>query len=66
MANVENIQDGPDGVDVDEEGFDFIGRVIWAEVGRAIMEELGALIFAVGRPDEFHKVAQCGVTKSQD
>lgn len=41
----------------DEEGFDIIGRVLWAEIGRAIMDELGSIIFAAGRPDDFQKVS---------
>ncbi|WVQ84689.1 hypothetical protein IAT38_006844 [Cryptococcus sp. DSM 104549] len=35
--------------------FDFFARVIWPEVSEAVMEKLGGVIFAAGRPDELHK-----------
>lgn len=38
------------------EGFDIMSNVIWAEVSRAIMDDLGSLVFASGKPDEFRKV----------
>lgn len=34
-----------------------MANVIWPEIGHAIMDELGLVIFAVGKPDEFLKVA---------
>ncbi|KAF8578033.1 COG complex component [Ramaria rubella] len=37
------------------DGFDIMSNVVWAEIGRAIMEELGPVIFAAGRPDEFRQ-----------
>lgn len=40
------------------EGFDIMANVIWAEFGRAIMDEMGSVVFAAGRPDEFRKVRQ--------
>jgi hypothetical protein len=36
--------------------FDILANVIWAEIGKAIMDELGGVIFAVGKPEEFRKV----------
>ena len=39
------------------EHFDFLARVIWPEVGEAISEGLGSVIFAAGRPDELHRVS---------
>ncbi|KAG8834249.1 Type I HSP40 co-chaperone [Serendipita sp. 399] len=33
--------------------FDIMGNVVWAEIGRALMEELGTLIFAAGKPVDF-------------
>lgn len=39
------------------EGFDIMANVIWPEVAQAIMDELGAVVFAVGKPDEFLKVS---------
>nr|ODO04208.1 hypothetical protein L204_00563 [Cryptococcus depauperatus CBS 7855] len=35
--------------------FDFLAKVIWPEIGEAIMDNLGNVIFAAGRPDELHK-----------
>ncbi|KAG9316657.1 oligomeric golgi complex component, COG2-domain-containing protein [Chiua virens] len=37
------------------EGFDIMANVIWPEIGQAIMDELGSVVFAVGKPDEFLK-----------
>jgi hypothetical protein len=37
-------------------GFDIMANVVWAEVGQAIMDELGSVIFAAGKTDEFRKV----------
>ncbi|KIM30529.1 hypothetical protein M408DRAFT_22024 [Serendipita vermifera MAFF 305830] len=34
-------------------GFDIMASVVWAEIGRALMDELGAMIFAAGKPAEF-------------
>ncbi|KAH9858848.1 COG complex component [Lenzites betulinus] len=36
-------------------GFDIMANVVWAEVGRALMDELGNVIFAAGSPDDFRK-----------
>lgn len=38
------------------QGFEFMASVIWAEVGKAIIDELGSVVFAAGRPDDFQKV----------
>lgn len=38
------------------EGFDIMTNVIWPEIGQAIMDELGSVVFAAGKPDEFLKV----------
>jgi conserved oligomeric Golgi complex subunit 2 len=37
-------------------GFDIMANVVWADIGRALMDELGALIFAAGKPVEFKAV----------
>jgi conserved oligomeric Golgi complex subunit 2 len=37
-------------------GFDIMANVIWAEIGKAVMDELGSVVFSVGKPDEFRKV----------
>ncbi|KAJ3919433.1 COG complex component [Lentinula edodes] len=36
-------------------GFDIMANVIWNELGKAIMDDLGGFVFASGRPDEFRK-----------
>ncbi|KAI0058099.1 COG complex component [Artomyces pyxidatus] len=36
-------------------GFEILANVVWAEVGRAIMDELGGVVFAAGKPDDFRK-----------
>ncbi|KAI0084912.1 COG complex component [Irpex rosettiformis] len=36
-------------------GFDIMANVVWAEIGKAIMDELGSVVFAAGNPDEFRK-----------
>ena len=42
--------------DGEEPGFELMANVVWAEIGRALMDELGSVIFAAGRPDDFRKV----------
>ncbi|KAF7967444.1 hypothetical protein HWV62_34355, partial [Athelia sp. TMB] len=37
------------------EGFEILANAVWAEIGRAIMDEMGSAVFAAGRPDEFRK-----------
>lgn len=37
-------------------GFEIMANVVWAEIGKAIMDELGSVVFAAGKPDEFRKV----------
>lgn len=38
------------------EKFDFFARVFWPEIGDTVVERLGNVIFAAGRPDDLHKV----------
>ncbi|KAJ7346675.1 COG complex component [Mycena albidolilacea] len=38
-----------------EEGFEIMANVVWEEFGRGIMDELGHVVFAAGRPNEFRK-----------
>lgn len=40
----------------DQEAFEIMANVVWAEFGKAIMDEMGGVVFAAGRPDEFRKV----------
>jgi hypothetical protein len=42
--------------DADSAAFELMANVVWAEIGRALMDELGSVIFAAGRPDDFRKV----------
>ncbi|KAG8951414.1 hypothetical protein FRC04_006185 [Tulasnella sp. 424] len=37
------------------QGFEIMANVIWAEIGRSIMEELGSVVFSAGNPSEFQK-----------
>jgi hypothetical protein len=43
--------------ELDEDGFEIMANVVWEEFGRAIMDELGPVVFAAGRPNEFRKVS---------
>ncbi|KAH9051485.1 COG complex component [Lactarius vividus] len=36
-------------------GFEIFANVVWAELARALMDELGSTLFAAGRPDEFRR-----------
>lgn len=40
----------------EKEGFEIMANVVWAEFGRSIIDEMGGVVFAAGRPDEFRKV----------
>lgn len=42
---------------IDGNGFEIMANVIWEEIGRAIIDELGGIVFAAGRPNEFRKVS---------
>lgn len=37
-------------------GFEIMANVVWAEIGQAIIGELGSVVFAAGKTDEFRKV----------
>ena len=39
-----------------QKGFDIMANVVWVEIGQAIMDELGSVVFAAGKTDEFRKV----------
>ncbi|KAH7914152.1 oligomeric golgi complex component, COG2-domain-containing protein [Hygrophoropsis aurantiaca] len=41
--------------DIHKDGFNIMANVIWAEISKAIMEELGNVVFASGNPDQFRK-----------
>ncbi|KAF8630630.1 hypothetical protein AX15_002781 [Amanita polypyramis BW_CC] len=40
---------------VNEKGFNILANVIWDEFAHAVVDELGRVVFSVGRPDEFRK-----------
>ncbi|KAF4621358.1 hypothetical protein D9613_000717 [Agrocybe pediades] len=41
--------------DISDSGFQFLANVVWDELGRSIMAELGSVVFAAGKPNEFRK-----------
>ena len=41
---------------IDQPTFNILANVIWTEVGRAILDDLGSVVFAAGKPSEFRKV----------
>jgi hypothetical protein len=47
--------DGADDGD-SAKGFEIFANVVWAELARALTDELGNTLFAAGRPDEFRRV----------
>lgn len=49
----------------DGDTFEIMANVIWAEVGRAIMDELGSKVFSAGKPSEFRKVRPSFCTSSK-
>lgn len=61
----DNMLDGPDeGAHLAASShFEIMANIIWAEIGQALMEELGAVIFSAGRPTEFKKV---GIPSAND
>lgn len=48
------------------DGYDILANVVWAEVSRGIMDDLGSTVFAVGRPEEFRRVCQSGLYRPMD
>ena len=40
----------------DKKGFQILTNVVWGEISRAIVDEIGAVVFAAGRPNDFRKV----------
>ena len=55
LGNESPAQDAPQ-ANGTHPGFDIMANVVWAEIARALMDELGALIFAAGKPAEFKSV----------
>ncbi|KAI0688177.1 COG complex component [Cytidiella melzeri] len=51
--SVVNAQSGKDAGAPGE--FNIMANVVWAEIGKAIMDELGNIVFAAGKPDEFRR-----------
>ena len=48
----------PDECETDggEKGFQILTNVVWSEISRAIVDEIGTVVFAAGRPSDFRKV----------
>jgi hypothetical protein len=42
--------------DDDKKGFQILANVLWSEISRAIVDEIGTVVFAAGRPNDFRKV----------
>ncbi|KZS98509.1 COG complex component [Sistotremastrum niveocremeum HHB9708] len=36
-------------------GYQILAHVVWEEIGRAVLDDLGPTMFAVGKPDEFRQ-----------
>lgn len=54
---VAKLASGADSVVIENpERVEIMANVVWAELARALMDELGSSVFAVGRPDEFRQV----------
>ena len=45
-----------DETDDDKKGFQILTNVVWSEISRAIVDEIGTVVFAAGRPSDFRKV----------
>lgn len=54
-ANMGGAGGDPDATE-NPERIEIIANVVWTELARALMDELGSVVFAVGRPDEFRQV----------
>lgn len=48
--------DGPGSIPAGKKCFEFFANVVWKEVGERLMDELGSVLFAAGRPSELHQV----------
>jgi hypothetical protein len=44
--------------------FQIMANVVWDEFGRSVMDEIGGIVFAAGRPNEFRKVSCCCLYRS--
>jgi hypothetical protein len=43
---------------VDETGgFQIMSHVVWEEIGKSLMDEIGSVVFAAGSPKEFRQVS---------
>lgn len=50
MANAGSKETSRAREDEDERGFEILANVVWEEFGRAIMDDLGSVVFSSGRP----------------
>jgi len=66
QARVEKNTDTPEAngnSEMEKRGFRIMSDVVWEELGRAIMDEIGSIVFAAGNPKEFRLV--CFYYRSQ-
>ncbi|KAH8119152.1 COG complex component [Phellopilus nigrolimitatus] len=49
------VEPSNDADEMTEQGFNILSNVVWVEVSRAVMDDLGSTVFAAGKPDEFRK-----------
>ncbi|KAG6820743.1 hypothetical protein H0H93_012389 [Arthromyces matolae] len=54
-AQLEKEKESPLYGDHPTNGFDIMANVVWEELGRALIDELGGIIFSSGRPSDFKK-----------
>ena len=47
-------------MDDNKKGFQILTNVIWSEISKAIVDQIGGAVFAAGRPNDFRKV--CSTT----
>jgi conserved oligomeric Golgi complex subunit 2 len=52
-------------IDDDKKGFQILTNVVWSEISRAIVDEIGTVVFAAGRPNDFRKVRYLSPRKCQ-
>ena len=45
-------------------GFEIMANVVWAEIGQTIMGELGSVVFAAGKTEDFRKVIPVTILSS--
>lgn len=54
-----NIREGTSIANLSSSGYNLLSNVVWDEIGRSIIDEIGAQVFAAGKPTELRKVIWC-------